>query len=200
MFSRFTRFAAVSVAAVVCGSLLLLTGCTGTPATSSGSSTPTSTVGAHMAGPQVDVHLTQAAVDARPKRWDLSTPEKAVRSYLDWTTYAYRTAQSVLATQTMTANEEVRVDSYIQLNIQKGRILDQQLLSIEFSAPSAGTTNTTIPAVEHWTYNYLSIDYGNKVLEGPYTADYDAVYTLVKNTRGEWLVDSVKATPRGTVK
>jgi len=153
-----------------------------------------------MAGPAVDVHVTQAAVDARPTPWVLSTPASAVRSYLDWTTYAYRTGQSAVAQMTMTSYEEVRVDSYCQYNIQQKRLIDQKLESLVLGTPVKEATCTLVPAQEKWTYSYLSIDTGNKRVGGPYTASYDSTYTVVKSATGDWLVDSVQATPKGTVK
>ena len=124
----------------------------------------------------------------------------AVRSYLDWTSYAYRIGQSVVATAVMTPYEEVRVDAYNQYNIEQKRLIDQRLTSITFGKPSVGTTSTRVPAVENWTYSYLSIATGNKVLSGPFTVSYDSTYTVVKNKAGAWQVDSVLATAKGTVK
>jgi hypothetical protein len=194
------RFARAALVFVACVALIALAGCSGGKGAATGSSPATTTVGAHMAGPAVDVHILQSAVNARPKPWVLTSPKSAVTSYLDWTSYAYRTGQSVVATKTMSADEEVRVDSYIQLNIQKSRLIDQKLTSITFGKPSAGTTNTVLPAKEHWTYSYLSIAEGNKVLGGPYTVIYNTKYTVIKNKTGDWVVDSVKATAEGTVK
>ena len=195
------RRSARAIATVVAiAALLALSGCSGSQGTTAGSPAATTTPGAHMAGPVIDVHISQAAVNATPKRWVLTSPKSAVTSYLDWTTYAYRTGQSIFATRTMSGDEEVRVDSYIQLNIQKQRLIDQKLDSITFGKPSTGPTSTLVSAKEDWTYSYLSIDTGNKVLEGPFKASYDTTYTVVKNGNGDWVVDSVKATPRGTVK
>jgi hypothetical protein len=179
--------------------LLALSGCGGQSATT-GSPISTSTVGAHMAGPAATVHVSQAAVDAQPSPWNLKTPQSAVRSYLDWTAYAYRIGQSAAATATMTSYEEVRVDAYNQYNVEQKRLLAETLQSITFGKSSAGATSTLVPAVEQWTYSYLSIDTGNKVLSGPFTASYDSTYTVVKNTAGEWRVDSVLAVAKGTVK
>jgi hypothetical protein len=153
-----------------------------------------------MGGPAVDVNVSQAVLDAKPKPADQTTPESAVRSYLDWTSYAYRIGFSPAATFTMTPSEGVRVDAYTQLNLQKGRLVGQTLTSITFGKPSVGTTSTLVPAKEQWTYSYLSIASGNQVLEGPYSASYDTTYTVVKDSKGVWLVDSVKATPLDTVK
>ena len=185
---------------VAVATLLAMSGCSGGPGTSAGSSDSSPTVGAHMAGPAAEVHVTQAAVDAKPRPWDLKTPESAVRSYLDWTTYAYRIGQSQFATPTMTPYEEVRVDSFVQYNIQQSRLLDQTLDSITFGTPSAGSTSTLVPAKEQWTYSYLSTDIGNKTLSGPYAVSYDTTYTVVKSSSGAWVVDKVEATPKGTVK
>lgn len=189
-----------AAAILACVAVFALAGCSGGTGTGTGSQNATTTAGAHMAGPAVDVHILQSAVNARPKPWVLTSPKSAVRSYLDWTTYAYRTGQSIFATATMSANEEVRVDSYIQLNIQKARLIDQKLTSMTFGKESKGATGTVVPATEEWTYNYLSIDTGNKVLEGPFTASYATKYTVVKNDKGDWVVDSVQATAKGTVK
>jgi len=153
-----------------------------------------------MAGPAVDVKVTQQALDSKPKPWVLSTPESAVRSYLDWVSYAYRIAQSNQAVPTMSAEEEVRVDSYVQYNLQQGRLIDQTLKSITFGKPSIEGSRATIPAKEKWTYRYVSINEAGKTLEGPLSASYDVTYTLMKNDEGVWVVDSVKAESQGKVK
>jgi hypothetical protein len=153
-----------------------------------------------MAGPAAEVNITAAMLAAKPKPWDLSTPESAVRSYLDWTNYAYRIATSEAASATTGPDEGTRVDSYIQYNLEKKRLTDQQLTSISFGKPSTTATATLVPTKEQWKYSYLSIEQGNKVLGGPYTASYDVVYTVVKNKNGGWQVYSVKATPKGAVK
>lgn len=191
--------AVVGLSCLALSAALIVSGCT--PATTGGAATEaTSAVGANMAGPAVDVNVTQAALDSKPKAWDLSSPESAVRSYLDWTSYAYRTAQSPAAVPTMSSYEEVRVDSYIQYNIQKYRVIDQKLLSITFGKPTVEGTHTLVPAKESWTYSYVSIQTAGKVLEGPFPARYDTTYTVVKNAKGDWVVDSLEAKALGTVK
>jgi hypothetical protein len=163
------------------------------------SSEATASTSSHMAGPAIEVHIPQSAVDNAPVPWDLRTPESAVRSYLAWISYAYRIGQSVVATPTMTPFEEVRVDSYNQFNLEKSRLIDQRLDSITFGAKSTGATSTLVPAKEKWTYSYLSVAEGNKSLGGPYSVSYDSTYTVVKTARG-WLVDSGVAAPEGTIK
>jgi len=128
--------------------LLVVSGCSGANrgvGSNSGSSEASGTVGAHMAGPAVDVNVTQEMLDSRPKPWVLTTPESAVRSYLDWTSYAYRIGQSKVATATMTPYEEVRVDSYTQFNIQKLKLIDQTLKSITFGKPTIEGSRAVIP-------------------------------------------------------
>ena len=163
------------------------------------SSESTASMSGHMAGPPVEVHIPQSAIDNAPAPWDLSTPESAVRSYLSWITYAYRIGQSDVATPTMSAVEEVSVDSYNQFNLEKSRLIDQRLNSITFGTESTGATSTLVPAKESWTYSYLSVAEGNKSLGGPYSVSYDTTYTMVKTARG-WVVDSTTAKARGTVK
>jgi hypothetical protein len=184
-----------------CVAALSIAGCTGTgTGTGAPSSAATSTVGQNMAGPSVDVNVSRAIVDNVPKHWVLTSPETAVQSYLNWTSYAYRTAQSFVATKTMTPFEEVRVDSYIQFNIQKQRLLDQTLTGLKFGKDTVKDATATVSAVEIWSYRYLSIAVGNAVLSGPYTATYDTTYTVQKQPDGQWLVDSVEAKARGPVK
>jgi hypothetical protein len=165
-----------------------------------GSSTSAADRGLHMSGPAVDVHIPAAVLAAQPKKWDLSTPESAVRSYLDWTTYSYRVANSDASSLTATAQEGVRVDSYVQYNIQKKQLIDQTLTRITFGKPTTEATHTLVATTEDWKYSYLSIAQGNPVLRGPFTVSYDVVYTLLKTPGNAWVVDSVKATPKGQVK
>jgi hypothetical protein len=190
-------------AALVClavAALLVVPGCSSGPGTTTGSAESSRTP-AGMGGPAVDINVSQAVLDAKPKPADLKTPESAVRSYLDWTSYAYRIGLSGAANHVMTSVEEVRVNSFVQYNAQKSRLISQTLDSITFGKPSVGTTNTLVPAKEKWTYSYLSIAVGNKAIGGPYTASYDTTYTVVKDeAKGVWLVDSVKAKALGPVK
>jgi hypothetical protein len=178
-----------------------LAGCSGgTEGANPAPASQEATVGVGMGGPPIDVNMSQAVLDARPKPAVQTTPESAVRSYLDWTSYAFRIGVSDAASSAMTGPEAVRIDSYIQINLQRGRVIDQTLASITFGKPSTGVTSTIVPAKEQWTYSYLSIAVGNKVLEGPYKIRYDTAYTVVKNDKGVWQVDSVKATPLDAVK
>ena len=39
-----------------------------------------------------------------------------------------------------------------------------------------------------------------KTLRGPFTADYTTTYTLVKNKKGDWVVDNVKVKANGEIK
>ena len=190
----------MALCCLACVALLVVAGCSGSQGTgtSTGSSDASPTVGAHMAGPAAEVHVTQEALASKPQPWVLTTPESAVRSYLDWTSYAYRIGQSSFATATMTSYEEVRVDSYVQYNIQKSRLIDQTLKSITFGKANIEGARAIVPAKEQWTYRYVSIDTGNKTLAGPYSASYDTTYTVVKSGKG-WVVDSVKAKDLGTV-
>ena len=180
--------------------LLALAGCSGgSPSTGTGSTEASSPAGSSMAGAAVQVHIPQSAISARPDPWVLTTPQSTVRSYLDWMSYAYRIADSSVATPTMSGAQEVRIDSYIQLNLQNKRLLDQSLASITFGTPTVESTHTLVPVKEQWTYSYRSIDVGNKILGGPYSASYDTTYTVVRSGKN-WVVDTVAAKAVGTVK
>lgn len=156
--------------------------------------------GARMAGPVVDVEVTRDAVESKPLPPVLTDPESAVRSYLAWTAYAYRIGQSQAAHPTMTAKQEVRVDSYVQYNLQQYRLLDQSLVSITFGTPIVEGDRAFVPVTESWAYRYVSATEAGRVLGGPYEASYEATYTVVSGAQGEWVVDEVEATTQDAVK
>jgi hypothetical protein len=100
----------------------------------------------------------------------------------------------------MGAQQDVRVDSYVQYNIQQKRLLDQHLDSITFGTLSKTATATLVPAQEKWSYNYISIAKAGQVVGGPYTASYDTTYTVTQDKSGTWVVADVAATALGAVK
>jgi hypothetical protein len=152
-----------------------------------------------MAGPAAVVHVLPASVENKPKPMDLSSPESTVRSYLDWTSYAYRITQSEVATAAMGPDESTRVDAYIQYFLEKQRLIDQTLQSITFGTPVATKNQVLLPTVEKWTYRYVSTTNAGKTVGGPYAVSYDSTYTVVKSG-DHWVVNSVKARALGTVK
>ena len=124
---------------------------------------------------------------------DLSDPQSAVRSYLDWVSYAYRTARSEVASHTMTALEGVRVDSYIEFNRQLGRTIDQEIVAYDKRSESVEDTTAVVAAGEDWRYRYVDMQTGD-YSSGDLRASYEVTYTLVF-VDGSWLVDRVDATP-----
>lgn len=190
----------VIVAVFVCLLTVALAGCSRGEAGSDSGSTEASAAVIPHGGAAVEVRISEDALKNTPEPWVLDTPESAVRSYLDWTAYGYRIARSDVATPTMTPYEEVRVDSYVQYNIQKSRIIDQTLENITFGKPSVGTTSTLVPVKETWSYRYVSIETAGETIGGPYSAKYDSIYTVVKSADGVWQVDSAVTTALGEVK
>lgn len=142
-----------------------------------------------------EVEKVRAAVE--PAAWDLTTPDSAVRSYIDWVSFSYRMANSEIPTATMTADEGVRVDSYIQLNRIDGKGIEQQLDSLEVTSVSEEASSAVVCAQETWKYRYFSLA-TLEYLSEPLSASYETTYTLVLDTNG-WLVDHVEATARGDV-
>lgn len=133
-----------------------------------------------------------------PAPWDLSTPDTAVRSYLDWVSFSYRMANSDIPSATMTPEEGVRVDSYIQLNRIEGRGIEQFLDLFEITSVSQEASTAVVAARESWRYRYFSLDTLEYLTE-EYTASYDTTYTLVARPEG-WLVDRVEAAAGSEVK
>lgn len=169
-------------------------GCSGAGAgdTGDGSNETTPSVSYGMAGAPKDVVVSREAIESTPTAPVLDTPESAVRSYLDWISYGYRTAQPGFSKPTMSDAEMVRVDAYNEYNIQKDRLINQTLDSITFGETTITGDSAKVSTDEEWTYWYVSIEEPGKIMEGPLKAQYSAVYTLLKTDAG-WVVDSVDA-------
>ena len=142
---------------------------------------------------------TPVPIPAAPAAADLSTPEAAVHSYLAWTTYGYHVADSDVATPTMSPDEEVRVNSYVEFNREKGRVIDQHLESMVFGKSSIEGTRAVLRARERWVYQYLAIS-DQKPLSPQYQVTYDTTYTVVAVAPGRWTVDHVEVKSPGSVK
>lgn len=144
------------------------------------------------------VEVTEVVGEAvQPAAWDLSVPETAVRSYLDWVSFSYRMANSEIPTATMTPEESVRVDSYIQLNRMEGKGIEQSLDTFQVVSVDEQTSRAVLVAREVWRYRYFSLDTLRYVSE-PLSASYETTYTLTGEP-GRWLVDRVEASAAGDV-
>lgn len=145
-------------------------------------------------------HASSTASDPRkPAAPDLGTPRSAVASYLSWTAFSYRMANSSLSTPTMSAEEAVRVDAYIELNREQDRAIDEHLVTFDVRSVDVSGTAATLAAYERWEYRYFSLKtvrYLTKTL----SASYDSTYTLTRQEDGRWLVDDVAAKALGTVR
>lgn len=141
--------------------------------------------------------LAPPRVPASP---NLSTPRRAVRSYLDWTSLAYRMVNSDLASRTAGDWEFIRYDSYIQLMKDKNHGIDQHLTSFAVRSVITKDNTATVAAKEAWRYRYFSID-PPRYTTPEYSATYDATYTVgfYKKKRA-WVVDRVDAKPLTPVK
>jgi len=118
-----------------------------------------------------------------------------VYSYLTWISYAYRLLDSDVATMTFSPAEEVRVNSYVELNREKGRAIDQRLVDSRIKSVVSKGVTATVGVRESWVYRYIDTStakYSSPVLK----ASYDSTYTVIKGRSG-WLVDSVRVAPLG---
>lgn len=115
-----------------------------------------------------------------------------MRSYLDWTSFAYRMLDSDLASKTLTPDEGVRVDSYIELLKEKGRGIEQHLTSFDVVGISTEGSRTLVATKETWAYRYVSVD-GKAYVTPRYTTSYDSTYTVIERPPDGWVVDGVAA-------
>lgn len=179
---------------------LLLAGCTASGGGSSTETTQTLPPG-HSPQGMSTASTATAPTDGIvvPPEPVFETPTQAVMSYLSWVTFAYQMANSDVATATFSPEEEVRINSYVQLNREKDQRIRQALVKFVPGKPSKDGTRTLVPASETWEYQYLQLT-TVKSISPTYTASYDTTYTLIEREQGGWIVDSVEATPRGEVK
>lgn len=180
--------AALLVVLAVIMSLALL-GCSGGDDTATEDDAPQVSYG--MAGAPKDVIVSREAIESTPTAPVLDTPESAVRSYLDWISYGYRTAQPAFAEPTMSEYEVVRIDAYNEYNIQKDRLIDQSLISLTFSDEDIQGSTATIATSERWAYRYVSTTEPGKTIDGPHEAEFENVYSLILTDAG-WVVDRVR--------
>ena len=99
----------------------------------------------------------------------------------------------------MSPEEEVRVNSYVQLNAEQQRRISQVLVSFKPRKPSVEDTRATLGADEVWDYRYISAN-GQSALSETYTASYETTYHVLLLKPGTWVVDSVDANALGEVK
>jgi hypothetical protein len=123
------------------------------------------------------------------------TPEEAVETYLEWLTFAYRYADSEVATPTMTPDMSQRASYYITMNLSADKILNQRLDSFEFVKSNYQGEIALIDTKEQWTFNYLSKKTGE--FSELYEASYEVRYTVLL-VDGVWVVQSVAADKTST--
>ncbi len=155
------------------------------------------TVGAACSGTSVTATDEVLQGTPAPAPPDLSNPSSAVESYLAWVSYSYERMDSDVCSLTMTPEESVRVDAYIQLNLQQDRGIEQHLLNIDVRSVSEETTGAIVVASEEWRYRYFTP--ATLFYDGPeYRVSYETTYSLVK-ADGSWVVGSVEASADGDV-
>ena len=133
-----------------------------------------------------------------PLEMNQTTPEEAIRTYLEWLTYSYRHMKSDVATQTMTPDLARRVEYYITMNAAQNQALNQRLDSLEFIDTEIHGEVATVETREAWTFNYLALDTGT--FGDPVVAHYKVIYTVLL-IDGVWRVQSANAeelNPDGT--
>ncbi len=154
---------------------------------------------AGCAGPSSPGNSAQVSQPSTPAPAVLTSPKSAVTSYMDWVTYAYRIGDSDVATNTMSEDEEVRVNSFVELNTEQQRRISQVLTSFKPGPASVEGTHATLGASEVWEYRYLSVD-GAAAVSPTYTASYEATYNVILVRPKTWVVDSVDVRALGEVK
>jgi hypothetical protein len=188
---RSSRCRAVSLLLVIVLAVPFIGGCEGR---SGGSSPDTAARSEELTPGEFPEKMPPNPVEPPPPM--LRNPETAVFSYLLWISFAYRTLNSDVATHAFSEWEEVRVNSYVELNRQESRAIDQRLIKFEPEVVRTEGATATVAAREEWVYRYISTADGS--YSSPVnTASYNTTYTVVNKEGKGWLVDKVEATPVG---
>lgn len=141
------------------------------------------------ARPTYSDKVTEAVVPQAP---NLMSPQEAVEAYTDWISYAYRVLDAQVATPTMTPDEQVRVDAYVEYNREKARAIEQTLLDADYTTlPSATATSALVVGSERWTYRYIAAD-ASRYLTVPAQASYEVTYAVLSQPGDGWVVDRVE--------
>lgn len=134
-----------------------------------------------------------------PVMRDQSAPASAAVTYLEWVSYSYLIRNSEDATFTFTPNHSLRIDSYIEMNRQQARGIDQRLQRFVVKETQISGDRARVTAREDWKYRYFNLA-GGKYLSPWYEISYDTKYYLDLTSDRRWVVDFVDALARGTVK
>jgi len=122
-----------------------------------------------------------------------STPKQAVTAYLSAIPEAYLSLEVTVVAPFVTERQEVREDSYIQLNRQEGRALEMALVSyrvLEAAEPSADASSAVVRTEEQWRWRYWDIR-SRKPATAWARTTYRMEYSLSREGSG-WLVASSK--------
>jgi len=174
--------------AVAIPAMFVVSGCSGRATSGAGdSSSLEATAGTFPA--------TTPNPGVQPPPPALKDPRTAVYSYQLWISYAYRVLRSDVASRTFDPYEEVRVDSYVQFNREKGRAIDQRLLVANLKSYETQGSTSTVALHEEWAYRYIDTRTGK--YESPVlNAAYETTYTVVREG-SDWVVHSVDASSTG---
>lgn len=175
----------VAVLVAVLLGTLLVTGC------NSRSSTGTNGSASAETTPGVFPPTTPKPGEQPPPPM-LRDPRTAVYSYLLWISYAYRVLNSDVASRTFSPYEEVRINSYVQYNLQEGRAIDQRLLVSKVKSWESKGSTATVSMHEEWVYRYISTATG-RYSSPIQSAAYETTYTVIRQ-KGDWVVHAVEAT------
>lgn len=130
----------------------------------------------------------------------LTSPRTAVYSYLLWISYSYRVLNSDASSPTQGPDEGVRVDSYVELNREKDRAIEQTLTALDIRSVTTKGETSTVVARENWLYRYITVS-TDTYASPQYGASFDSTYTVVLDPKTRtWRVFQVQATPREKLK
>ena len=120
-----------------------------------------------------------------------ATPEAAVVQYLGVVSQAYYSLDSTLVAPYVTADQWVREDAYMQLNLTQNQAIEMTLLTFEVTAaPSTESSATTLDTEERWRWRYWNLKSRNPKTDWAETG-YSVRYTLARQGGG-WLVDGTE--------
>lgn len=145
--------------------------------------------------PQVSPQVPEptASVDATAPVGPIAaaTPEAAVVQYLRVVSQAYYSLDSTLVAPYVTADQWVREDAYMQLNLTQNQAIEMTLLEFGVTAPpSTDSSTTTLETRERWRWRYWDLKTRNPKTDWAETG-YSVRYTLAFQGGG-WLVDGTE--------
>ncbi|HHL40000.1 MAG TPA: hypothetical protein ENJ37_05795 [Deltaproteobacteria bacterium] len=116
--------------------------------------------------------------------------KSAVLRYTQGIIKAYRDLDPEILASVTSQRQLTKVDIVVQSFLQADRVMDSELLSLDFKEIEGDGSSRRVRTVEKWRYKWVNVKSGDLV-EGPREVRYEISYTLAREGES-WIVEDVE--------